>query len=125
MHTLALIVLAPLAGFLINGLLGRRLGERGVAIVGCALPFAAFVLTLQAFASLLASGAPVQEVAYTWAQFGARKLEIAFYLDRLSGVMTLVVTGVGTAIHVYSVGYMKGDESYARYFAYLNLFLFF
>jgi NADH-quinone oxidoreductase subunit L len=125
MHTLALIVLAPLAGFLINGLLGRRLGERGVAIVGCALPLAAFVLTLQAFASLLASGAPVQEVAYTWAEFGARKLEIAFYLDRLSGVMTLVVTGVGTAIHVYSVGYMKGDESYARYFAYLNLFLFF
>lgn len=125
MHTLALIVLAPLAGFLINGLFGRSLGERGVAVVGCALPFAAFVLALQAFATLLSSGAPVQEVAYTWAEFGARKLEIAFYLDRLSGVMTLVVTGVGTAIHVYSVGYMKGDESYARYFAYLNLFLFF
>jgi NADH-quinone oxidoreductase subunit L len=125
MHTLALIVLAPLAGFLINGLVGRRLGERGVAIVGCALPFAAFVLTVQAFSSLLASGAPVQEAAYTWAEFGARKLEIAFYLDRLSGVMTLVVTGVGTLIHIYSVGYMKGDESYARYFAYLNLFLFF
>ena len=51
--------------------------------------------------------------------------DIAFYFDRLSAVMTLIVTGVGSLIHVYSTGYMKDDASYARYFAYLNLFLFF
>src|SRR4029079_879955 len=62
---------------------------------------------------------------YAWLVTGDDKFEIAFYFDRLSAVMTLIVTGVGSLIHVYSIGYMKGDRSYARYFAYLNLFLFF
>jgi NADH-quinone oxidoreductase subunit L len=72
-----------------------------------------------------AGGAPIVEVAYTWLAAGKDTFEIAFYFDRLTAVMALIVTGVGSLIHVYSVGYMKEDASYARYFAYLNLFLFF
>jgi NADH-quinone oxidoreductase subunit L len=72
-----------------------------------------------------AGDAPLVEVAYRWAQIGASRFEVAFYFDRLAAVMALVVTGVGSVIHVYSVGYMKDDEGYGRFFAYLNLFLFF
>jgi len=129
-NLLAWIVLLPLAGFVINGVLGTRLGGRrvGPGVVGllaCALPLLSFALTVVCFAQLAASGAPRIEASYTWAEIGGRRLEIGFWFDRLSAVMTLVVTGVGSLIHIYSTGYMKGDEGYARYFAYLNLFLFF
>jgi NADH-quinone oxidoreductase subunit L len=120
------IVLLPLLGFLLNGLLGRRLGDRFVSVVGCGLPIAAFVVALKYFFDLQATGGtPIVDVAYTWFAAGQERLEIAFYFDRLTAVMVLIVTGVGSLIHVYSVGYMKDDKSYARYFAYLNLFLFF
>jgi NADH-quinone oxidoreductase subunit L len=121
-----LIVLLPLLGFLLNGLLGNRLGKRFVTAVGCGLPIAAFAVALKYFFDLQATGGtPIVEVAYTWFAAGRDKLEIAFYFDRLTAVMALIVTGVGSLIHVYSTGYMKEDKSYARYFAYLNLFLFF
>jgi len=121
-----LIVLLPLLGFLLNGLLGNRLGKRFVTVVGCGLPIAAFAVALKYFFDLRAAGgAPIVEVAYTWFAVGRESLEIAFYFDRLTAVMALIVTGVGSLIHVYSIGYMKEDKSYARYFAYLNLFLFF
>jgi len=127
---LGLIVLLPLAGFLFNGLLGTRLGgerlnETAVNVVACALPGLSFVLTLMCFFQLEASGKPLIEATYTWATIGGQRFEVGFWFDRLSAVMTLVVTGVGTLIHVYSIGYMHGDKSHARYFAYLNLFLFF
>jgi NADH-quinone oxidoreductase subunit L len=122
---LTLIALLPLAGFLVNGLFGNRFGKTFVTLVGCGLPLAAFGLTIAAFVELQASGQPIVEVVYTWALIGKANFEIAFYFDRLTAVMTLVVTGVGSLIHVYSTGYMHEDKSYARYFAYLNLFLFF
>ncbi len=125
-NLLTLIVVLPLAGFLVNGLLGNRLGNRFVSIAGCGLPIASFLLTVQGFLLLQASGgAPIIETAFTWALIGGYSFEISFYFDRLSAVMALIVTGVGSLIHVYSIGYMKGDDGYARYFAYLNLFLFF
>ncbi len=128
---LTLIVLLPLLGFLLNGVLATRLGgnlvgKRFVTVVGCGLPLASFALVLQSLAQLQAGNwAPLVEVAYRWAQFGDRGFEIAFYFDRLSAVMALIVTGVGSVIHIYSVGYMAHDKSYGRFFAYLNLFLFF
>jgi NADH-quinone oxidoreductase subunit L len=123
---LALIALLPLAGFLLNGLAGSRLGHRFVSVVGCGLPIAAFALTVHCLARLLAGGdAPLTETLYTWAAFEGHAFEVSFWFDRLSAVMALIVTGVGSLIHVYSIGYMHGDRSYARYFAYLNLFLFF
>src|SRR5512134_1925212 len=125
MNALKLIVLLPLAGFLVNGLVGNRLGKRAVSIIGCGLPLISFAITVALFIQLVASGQPRIEAAYTWAAFGATTFDIAFYFDRLSAVMTLIVTGVGTLIHIYSIGYMKDDDSYARFFAYLNMFLFF
>src|SRR5512134_147682 len=127
MNLLTVIVLLPLAGFVLNGLLGRRLGPTFVSVVGCGLPILAFLATLEAFSTLQQAGpdAALVEHAYQWAAVGNRSFDVAFYFDRLSAVMTLIVTGVGSLIHVYSTGYMKGDASYARYFAYLNLFLFF
>ena len=122
---LQLIALLPLAGFLVNGLVGRRLGRAFVSLVGCGLPILSFALAVASFRELSAGGAPLVEIAYTWAAFGGQPFEIAFQFDRLSAVMTLIVTGIGSLIHVYSTGYMKDDPGYARYFAYLNLFLFF
>ena len=57
------------------------------------------------------------DIVYTWADIGGSAFEVAFYFDRLSAVMVLIVTGVGSLIHVYSIGYMKDDTSYARYFS--------
>ena len=126
MDLLTLIVLLPLAGFVLNGLLGPRLGKGFVSVVGCGLPILAFLATVRAFLQLQGDdGSALVETAYTWAVVGDFRFEIAFYFDRLSALMTLIVTGVGSLIHVYSTGYMKDDASYARYFSYLNLFLFF
>jgi NADH-quinone oxidoreductase subunit L len=128
---LTLIVLLPLLGFLLNGTLatrfgGNRVGKPFVTAVGCGLPILAFGLVVKALLDLRAGGyAPLVETAYRWARIGDSTFEIAFYFDRLTAVMALVVTGVGSVIHVYSVGYMKDDASYGRFFAYLNLFLFF
>ena len=126
MDLLTLIVLLPLAGFLLNGLLGNRLGKGFVSVVGCGLPILAFLATVRAFLQLAGGdGSALLETAYTWATVGDFSFEVSFYFDRLSALMTLIVTGVGSLIHLYSTGYMKDDASYARYFAYLNLFLFF
>ncbi len=128
---LTLIVLLPLLGFVLNGVLatqlgGNRVGKRFVTVVGCGLPILSFLLVVKAFFDLQAGGyAPLVEVAYRWALIGRSSFEIAFYFDRLSAVMALIVTGVGSVIHIYSVGYMAHDKSFGRFFAYLNLFLFF
>ena len=130
-HTLALIALLPLFGFLLNGyfataLGGNRFHHRAASIVGCGAPILAFLLTIKAFSDLAFSGyAPIVEPLYRWATVGGSTFDIAFYFDRLSAVMTLIVTGVGSVIHIYSTGYMHDDKSFGRFFAYLNLFLFF
>ncbi len=125
-HLLPWIAVLPLVGFVVNGLAGNRLGHRFVSVVGCGLPIAAFALAVECFLDLSTNGgAPLVTTVFTWADIGGRALPVAFYFDRLSAVMTLIVTGVGSLIHIYSTGYMKEDKSYARYFAYLNLFLFF
>ena len=126
MGMLTLIAILPLIGFLLNGLLGNRLGKGFVSAVGCGLPAIAFLVTIKCFLDLKGGNwAPIAETAYLWTMVGPGSFEIGFYFDRLTAVMALIVTGVGTLIHVYSTGYMHEDKSYARYFAYLNLFLFF
>ncbi len=116
---------------MLNGLLATRLArspleKRFVSVIGCGLPIASFFVAIHALLALQANGGmPLVETAYTWADIGGKSFDIAFYFDRLTAVMVLIVTGVGSLIHVYSVGYMKDDASYARYFAYLNVFLFF
>src|SRR3954454_23803139 len=119
---LTTIVLLPLLGFVLNGALatdlgGRRVGKPFVTAVGCGLPILAVLLLVKALLDLRAGGdAPLVEIAYRWAQIGDSRFEIAFYFDRLAAVMALVVTGVGSVIHIYSVGYMKDDAGYGRFF---------
>jgi NADH-quinone oxidoreductase subunit L len=131
-----LIPLLPFAGFLINGILGRRLPKWIVTTVALATPLAAFGVVLEAAAGVFGAGAfqgslprislPwVETCPFAWISAGSLHVDFSFVLDQLSLVMLLVVTGVGFLIHVYSVGYMSDDEGYARYFSYLNLFLFF
>jgi NADH-quinone oxidoreductase subunit L len=104
--SLALIPLLPLAGFLINGILGARLPKGMVSLVACGLPAASFALTVLLFLDLLASQTPVVATHFTWAAMPGLKLDAALYFDQVTAVMCLVVTGIGTLIHVYSIGYM-------------------
>ncbi len=123
------IVLFPLVGALVNGLFGRFAERRVVTVVGVGSVALAFAMAVAAFLELTAGETPgrlVQDV-YEWFSFplGGREVSvrIRFVMDALSGVMTLVVTGIGLLIHVYSTGYMHDDPGYARFFAYLNLFM--
>jgi NADH-quinone oxidoreductase subunit L len=133
-----LIPLLPFAGFLINGLLGKRLPKALVTTVALLAPLASFGVVLFASWALYilgvrtsvsfgldASFMPYIESFGTWLNIGILHVDFSLVLDQLSLIMLLVVTGVGFLIHIYSVGYMKEDEDYARYFSYLNLFLFF
>jgi NADH-quinone oxidoreductase subunit L len=121
-----LIPLLPLFGALINGALGRRFSKTAIASVALASTAAAFAMALWAasqFSGL--AQVPYQEIHRPWIQITGFTVNFAFMLDQLSLVMLLVVTGVGFLIHIYSVGYMADDDGYYRFFAYLNLFMFF
>jgi NADH-quinone oxidoreductase subunit L len=122
------LVLLPLAGFLVNGLLGKRLSKSAVTMTACVSTGLSFLLALLAFAQLLKT--PVEEVSqlsfnyFRWIQAGSFTANFGFQFDQLTGVMILVVTGIGFLIHIYSAGYMAHEEGYYRFFTYLNLFMF-
>ncbi|HEX7927820.1 MAG TPA: NADH-quinone oxidoreductase subunit L [bacterium] len=123
---LFLIPLLPLLGFLCNGLLGKPLGKGFVTLVGPGVLAGAFVLSILAFQDMLgAPGRSISQSLFTWIDVGSFKVPVTLVVDRLSGIYILIVTGVGFLIHVYSVGYMHEEEGYYRFFAYLNLFIFF
>src|SRR5438128_8164133 len=120
-----LIPVLPLIGAAINGLLGRRFSRRTVVSVAlgfCGTAFAWALLVAARFPSL---GMPHVANLAPWIRAGNFQADFAFYLDQLSLVMLLVVTGVGFLIHIYSVGYMWDDDGYYRFMSYLNLFMFF
>ena len=145
-----LIVLLPLLGFVVNGALALVHGQRSAAAVregreldldaggrplthtlptwvGPGVLAAAFALTLVNFAGALSAHLdhPVVVQYWTWMATGTFSVEAALQIDALSLVMMMIITGVGFLIHVFSVGYMRDDPGYPRYFAYLNLFVFF
>jgi len=127
MH-LWIIPLLPLAGAAINGLLGKRFPKalvNTIALGSTALAFGYALWVASQFAELPADQIPHIERYATWLSAGPFSAEFGIYLDQLSLVMLLVVTGVGFLIHVYSLGYMAHEGGYYRYFAYLNLFMFF
>jgi NADH-quinone oxidoreductase subunit L len=120
-----LIPLVPVAGFLVNGLFGRKFPKAlvtAVAIVAAAVPMLQVAGIVLRFGSLTK---PYIQSYGAWIATGAFHANFAFQLDQLSMVMLCVVTGVGFLIHVYSTGYMAEEEGYWRFFAYMNLFLFF
>jgi NADH-quinone oxidoreductase subunit L len=123
-----LIPLFPLIGFLINGLLGKKIkNETVIGSIGAFAVLCSFIVSVMTFLKLI--GLPAEERVvnvkiFTWMTAGTFNADIAFLIDPLSCLMLLVVTGIGFLIHVYSIGYMHGEEGFYRFFAYLNLFVF-
>ena len=124
-----LAVALPLAGFLLNGALAlwRPQAKTAVSVIGAGVLVASFAVALQVFLGYRAAGIhePAIVPLWTWLPVGALQVSLAFQVDALSLVMLLVVTGVGSLIHLFSIGYMGSDPGYARYFSYLNLFIVF
>ncbi len=121
-----LIPLLPLFGWAVLGLWGRRWGRRAVALVACGTVAASFVAACLVLRALLGLSSEDRHVAvdlYRWIAAGPITIPMGLLVDTLSVAMALVVSGVGALIHVYSVGYMADDEGFARYFAYMNLFM--
>ncbi len=115
------IVALPLAGALVNIIVGWKLPRRLVELIACASVAGSFVFALKALNYM---DTEVVVHAFGWVEFAGFSAPAGLRLDALSGTMALMVTGVSTLIHVYSAGYMKDDEGYARFFALLNLFVF-
>ncbi len=128
-HWVWLTVAFPLLGFLVNGTLAlRRPGAKNaVSTVGVGVLVASFVVSVGVFLELWRHPPhePIIVSLWRWLPVGPLQVDMAFQVDQLSTVMLLVVTGVGSLIHLFSIGYMKEDPGYARYFAYLNLFVVF
>jgi NADH-quinone oxidoreductase subunit L len=120
-----LVPVLPLIGAAINGLLGKRFSRQTVVAVALLFSGAAFAMALWIASQFSSVSVPHIETLAAWIRAGDFRVDFAFYLDQLSLVMLLVVTGVGFLIHIYSVGYMWEEGGFYRFFAYLNLFMFF
>jgi NADH-quinone oxidoreductase subunit L len=125
------IPLLPAFGAAINFLAGawlqKTFGKRAISLLGCGVVVGAFLVALRGLAAMISLEPDARfllDELWRWINIGGLNLNIAFWLDPLSMVMTLVVTGVGGLIHIYSTGYMHEDESYWRFFGWLNLFTF-
>src|SRR5262249_12074238 len=123
-----LIPVLPLIGAAINGVMGKRVAKTLIGVIGSGTVLISFLISLRAFVAML--NTPEQQLPiirdyFTWIQAGRFQSTAGFMLDHLSGLMILIVTGVGFLIHVYSTGYMHDDDGFYRFFAYLNLFVFF
>jgi NADH-quinone oxidoreductase subunit L len=120
-----LIPLSPLLGFLLIGLLNRRFTKDLVSVVACGSVLTSFVLSVILFTNLDQQNPAITFTAFDWITAGNFSVAFSFLVDPLSILMMLVITGVGFLIHLYSTGYMHEDDGYNRFFAYLNLFIFF
>jgi NADH-quinone oxidoreductase subunit L len=120
-----LIPTLPLAGFAINGLFGRRFSKRTIDAIAIGSVAFSFLWVLRALFGLMPLDSAHVEHYFTWIQSGAVHIGCDFAVDRLTAVMLLVITGVGLLIHIYSIGYMAHEGGYYRFFAYMNLFMFF
>ncbi len=128
MQSYAWLLLAlPLLGFAVTGGLGRRMGRTLSAVVGCGVILVAFVVAIACYLYVHGQAGPQTSndmVYYRWADAGSFHLDLGLLIDPLTCVMLLIVTGVGSLIHIYSVGYMEHDANFSRFFSYLNLFIF-
>jgi len=125
MQHLWLIPALPLAGFLANGILGRRLPKAVINLIGIGSVALAFLWVVRTLLALGGIEEPHVEQYFVWIESDFLRIPFELAVDRLTAVMLLVVTGVGLLIHIYSVGYMAHEGGYYRFFAYLNLFMFF
>lgn len=125
----SLIIGLPLLGFLVNGLIG--LGSKSyrsqktlISAIANLAVFIPFLISLYLFINFTAGSEALVATLFQWINVGTLSVDIAYRIDELSLIMALVVTGVGSLIHFYSIGYMAHDEGFWKYFAYLNLFIF-
>ncbi len=122
-----LIPALPLLGFLTLLVFGRKLGEPRAGVFATLMIGGSFLATLAVFAGLVGEEEEARsftQVLFEWIPVGGWQVDVGFLADPLSIAMCLFITGVGTLIHLYSIGYMHGDENYAKFFVYLNLFVF-
>src|SRR5438128_11358624 len=128
MDLLWLIPILPLLGATVNGVFGKRLSKGAISGIAAGSVGLSFLIAVREFVAMLSvpeSQLPILHDYFTWIQAGRFQAQFGFMMDHLSGLMILIVTGVGFLIHVYSAGYMSHEEGFYRYFAYLNLFVFF
>ncbi|XWN35965.1 MAG: NADH-quinone oxidoreductase subunit L [Balneola sp.] len=125
----SLIIALPLLGFLINGLTGLfvesyRNKKQLIGSIASTAVFIPFVIAIYFFMNMNAGSEALVYKLFTWMEVGTFSVDVAYRVDQLSVMMTMVVTGVGFLIHIYSMGYMSHDQGYWKFFAYLNLFIF-
>jgi len=119
------LLLAPLLGFLINVFFGKSLGKSVSGIVGTLSVVVSFAVTLYFFLEVSSTRQPIQVSLFDWISFSNFKVDFGILLDQLSLLWLMFVTGIGALIHLYSISYMHDDENMHKFFAYLNLFIFF
>jgi len=122
MSLIYLIPLLPFIGFVVNGLSFPNISKQLAAIIGTIPPLAAFLLSIQVFVNFDGT-TQILHVA-EWIKLGDLQIPFDFQIDALSILMLLVITGVGTLIHIYSIGYMAHDPGFGKFFSFLNLFIF-
>jgi len=120
-----LIPILPLAGFTINGLFGRRFPKAVINLVAIGSVVLSFAWALKTLLALGTLNTAYTEHYFTWIQSGTFTVGCDMSIDRLTAIMLMIVTGIGSLIHIYSIGYMAHEGGYYRFFAYLNLFMFF
>lgn len=120
-----ILVLAPLVGFLINVFFGKNLGKTVSGAIGTLTVLVSFIATFYFFGAVNGSKESIQVSLFEWIQIGTFKVDLGFLIDQLSVLWLLFVTGIGSLIHLYSISYMHDDENMHKFFAYLNLFVFF
>ncbi|MPS66292.1 NADH-quinone oxidoreductase subunit L [Chryseobacterium sp.] len=118
------IVLLPLLGFLINGLFGKNLPKIVVGSLATAMVFASFCITVSIFMNFDSESQPVIVKAFEWFRINGVQINFGFQIDQLSLMMVMIITGIGSLIHLYSIGYMSHDKGFYKFFTYLNLFIF-
>ncbi|MEJ8591232.1 NADH-quinone oxidoreductase subunit L [Riemerella anatipestifer] len=118
------IVLFPLLGFLINGLLGKRLPKIVVGGLATAVVFVSFLLSVYIFTQFNSDSPALVVKAFEWFRVNGMQVNFGFQVDQLSLMMMMIITGIGSLIHLYSIGYMSHDEGFYKFFTYLNLFIF-
>ncbi|MDR6158742.1 MULTISPECIES: NADH-quinone oxidoreductase subunit L [Chryseobacterium] len=118
------IILLPLLGFLINGLFGKNLPKIVVGGLATAMVFASFCIAVSIFLGFNSESQPVIVKAFEWFRVNGVQINFGFQIDQLSLMMVMIITGIGSLIHLYSIGYMSHDKGFYKFFTYLNLFIF-
>ena len=118
------IILLPLFGFVINGLLGKHLPKMVVGALATLVVFASFLISVNILLGFTDHSAPIIVKAFEWFTVGGVQVNFGFQIDQLSLMMMMIITGIGSLIHLYSIGYMSHDKGFYKFFTYLNLFIF-